>query len=69
MRKSEEWVITAAATIPHKGSATTNGDAILRNALCSRSYKAVIYSVNSKNSRQDSVSKTEPKGSMEKYKG
>lgn len=68
MRKFEEWAITAPATIPYKGNSTTNGDAVLENAFCSRSYKALIYSVNSENSRQDSVSKTEPKGLMENIK-
>ena len=46
MRKSEERA--AATTTPHKGNSSTKGDSVLGNAFFSISYKAIIYSVNSK---------------------
>lgn len=44
-----------------KGNSSTNEDGTLENAFCSIAYKAIIYSVNSKDSRQDSISKRTPK--------
>lgn len=60
MRKPGKRAVTVAIGIPHdfhkksffhKKNSSTSGDRIVGNAFCSIVYKAIIYSVNSKDGR------------------
>ena len=62
MRKPGKQAVTYSSYM-HPTSlrnSSTSGDRLVENAFCLTVYKAVIYSVNSKDSRRDSVSKRNP---------